>query len=81
MICPVCGVEASITRSAYQVEGDKAPDTETKVYSVLHFSCRNKSCRMFDREIGTVRHAINTEPAEPAGTYGKEDAEDEKECL
>lgn len=81
MICPVCGVEASITRSAYQVEGDTAPDTETKVYSVLHFSCRNKNCRMFGQEIGTVRHEMNTEPAEKTGADGKEDAEHEEECV
>lgn len=81
MICPVCGVEAAITRSAYQVEGDTAPDTETKVYSVLHFSCRNKKCRMFDREIGTVRHEMQTEPVSMDGETGKEDGNDEEKRV
>lgn len=75
MICPICGVEAAIKKSAYQVEGDMSPDTQTKVYSVLHFYCRNKSCRMFDKEIGTVRHEIETEPVSMDGETGKEDAE------
>ena len=72
MICPVCGIEAAIKSSGYEVAGDTAPDTRTQVWSVLHFSCRNPACRMHDREIGTVRHEIEIEPAEAGG---KEDSD------
>lgn len=27
-----------------QVEGDKSPDTETKIYRVLELACRSRQC-------------------------------------
>ena len=65
MQCPTCGVEAVIMGSRYEVEGDQRPDTETKVFSVLEFQCRNPQCpRCKSREtVGTVRNLIY--PMEP----------------
>ena len=40
------------------VEGDKSPDTETKVFTVQEMSCRNKQCSNYGKVVETVRHQL-----------------------
>lgn len=44
MQCSACRCEMAIVASRIEVEGDKSPDTQTKVYQVLDFACRSKQC-------------------------------------
>lgn len=59
MKCPLCDVEAIISNTYMKVEGDKSPDTETKVFTVQEFSCRNKQCSNHGKVIGTLEHQLN----------------------
>lgn len=59
MKCPLCNVEASISKTYTKVEGDNSPDTETKVYTVHEISCRNKKCSNYSKVIETVKHQLN----------------------
>lgn len=53
MKCSKCGTEAFIKEAEIVVEGDESPDTETKVFNVAHFVCRNPKCTQYGNEIGT----------------------------
>jgi V8-like Glu-specific endopeptidase len=46
VVCPVCNVEAVITAQhiVYSQE-------EGKLYRVLRYSCRNKKCKQFNKEL------------------------------
>lgn len=44
MICESCDCEMRIVGSTIKVTGDNSPDTETKLYRVQTFKCRNKNC-------------------------------------
>ncbi len=44
MQCEKCGLEMFIDASRPEVEGDKSPNTQTKVYTVLSLSCHNPQC-------------------------------------
>lgn len=59
MKCPICDVEAMIGRSYTSVEGDNSPDTETRVFTVQEFWCRNKQCENYGRPIGIKKHQLN----------------------
>ena len=39
----------AIVDSRIQVEGDKSPDTQTRVYRVLDFACRSKQCSEYGK--------------------------------
>ncbi|MBQ3890412.1 MAG: hypothetical protein II740_03555 [Lachnospiraceae bacterium] len=56
MQCPVCKTEAVITKQkmVYSTE-------EGKLYRVLTYSCRNKKCKNFEKEIGEVRNELPVE--------------------
>lgn len=56
MVCPVCKCEAVIT-------GQKMVFTEQeqKLYRVLKYSCRNKKCKKFNKEIGEVKNEQKVE--------------------
>ena len=62
MNCPKCGVEAVIMGTAVEVRGDESPATQTEVFEVLKYQCRNPQCPNFEQEVGTVR--IKTYPRE-----------------
>ena len=53
MRCNKCGTEAFINFSEIVVEGDESPETETKVFNVAHYLCRNKACSEYGCEVGT----------------------------
>lgn len=59
MKCPLCNVEAVITKSYTTVEGDSSPNTETKVYNVQEISCRNKNCSNYEKVIAKAKHKLN----------------------
>lgn len=46
----------SINKVFTTVEGDKSPDTETKVFTVQELTCRNKQCSNYGKVVETVRH-------------------------
>lgn len=56
MRCPECGLEAIISYSRTEVEGDKSPDTETRVFTVLEYQCRNPTCPQNGKSVGESKH-------------------------
>lgn len=70
--CPRCGVEAAIMGTRTEVTGDRSPETETEVWTVLVYRCRNPNCREYGKDVGETRHRIFPEgtgelPPPPAG--------------
>ena len=55
MQCKKCGMEAFISGKKLKFEGDASPETETKAYNEITFSCRNKQCSNFEKEVGTEK--------------------------
>lgn len=53
MVCPVCNVEAVISKATTVLN-----QQEVKIYKVLKYSCRNKKCKEFNKEIGEVKDEI-----------------------
>ena len=44
-----CEVHPLILRSYTEVRGDRSPDTETEVFTVLVMQCRNPSCLSYQK--------------------------------
>ena len=59
MMCPYCNVVTKIERHRVEVEGDNSPDTETRVYRVLDFVCRNPQCAHCGEKVGETKTKIN----------------------
>lgn len=59
MICKYCNIVTKIERQRVEVEGDESPDTETKVYRVLDFVCRNPQCSHCGEKVEETRVRIN----------------------
>ena len=62
MQCPECKLEAYIMGKSTEVLGDESPETETEVWSVLEFECRNPACQMNGKKVGEVRHRVYPPP-------------------
>ena len=45
MLCPLCSIEARISKSAYVIR-------DNKLYIRFEYSCRNKECSNYDKVIG-----------------------------
>jgi hypothetical protein len=58
MICDKCGLEMRVTGSRNVVTGDKSPDEETRLYTVLTLECRNKQCSAY----GQKKEVSNEQP-------------------
>lgn len=58
MKCPVCDAELRITKVRHVLEGDDAPDKETKLFIEQELSCVNKGCTNFSQIVETVRNEI-----------------------
>lgn len=58
MKCGKCGCEGIISSFRYEVEGDTSPDTQTKVYHVQTWTCRNKKCEEYGKKLGETRTLI-----------------------
>ena len=72
MNCPGCGVPAVIMRSGTEVTGDRSPDTQTEVWSVLEYHCRNPQCIKCGEDIGETRHRIYPQSTDlKGGEYGE----------
>ena len=54
MVCPVCNVEAVVTESHYVYSKD-----EEKLYRAIKYSCRNKKCEKFGKDIGEARQELD----------------------
>ena len=54
MVCPVCKCEAVITASKYVYSKE-----DDKLYREIKFSCRNKKCKEFKKEIGEDRQELD----------------------
>lgn len=55
MLCPKCRCEMRIEATRTVAEGDKSPDTETKVYTEQDLVCRNPACPDHGQVVQTVR--------------------------
>ena len=53
MQCPVCNTEAVITSNKMKYDTE-----EQKLYRILKFSCRNKKCSQYMKEIGEEKREI-----------------------
>ena len=58
MQCPKCGVEAAIMNTRTEITGDQSPETQTRVWSVLMYQCRNPACKAFRTDVGETRHLV-----------------------
>lgn len=61
MKCPKCGVEAAIMGTKTKATGDQSPKTQTEVWTVLVYQCRNPGCNEFGKEVGESQHKIYPE--------------------
>ena len=61
MKCPKCNIEAAISSTKYVTTGDDSPETETKLFIEQKFTCRNRHCVDFGKEIGTKRNPLRLE--------------------
>lgn len=46
-LCSSCGVLMDIDHVVYEMEGDESDKTETKLYTVPLYRCRNPACPRF----------------------------------
>ena len=65
MVCPKCGAEAIIDGTRVEVSGDKSWATQTEVFEVMVYRCRNRRCEANGTEIGEDR--IKIYPTEEGG--------------
>ena len=49
MQCRGCRGEMGIVATRIEVEGDKSPDTVTRVYRVLDLACRARQCSEYGK--------------------------------
>ncbi|MEA5058261.1 MAG: hypothetical protein VB047_12000 [Anaerotignum propionicum] len=54
MKCSNCGLDGMISAKKLRFEGDKDPNTPTKAFYDMTFTCRNPNCTEFHKEIGTL---------------------------
>ena len=63
MLCKQCGCEKRVTGSKTVIQGDKDPDTPTRLYTVLQLECRNKKCSAYGEKSELWREQkIDNEP-------------------
>ncbi|WP_313528799.1 hypothetical protein [Anaerotignum sp.] len=55
MKCEKCGLDGMISSKDLKFEGDKSPDTPTKAFYDMKFTCRNPNCSEFRKEIGVLK--------------------------
>ena len=63
MKCPKCGIEMRITSTRTQVEGDKSPATQTRVFTVQDLTCVNPQCENSGKTVQQTRHLIYEDAA------------------
>lgn len=67
MKCPKCSLEAMITRTRMEADGDKSPDTQTEVWVVQVYQCRNPVCGAFETDVGETHHRVFPEENDRKG--------------
>lgn len=50
MICVKCNTDMMIDRTQFIVVGDQSANTETELYNVPIFKCKDTSCSEHDKE-------------------------------
>ena len=58
MLCPLCSMEARISKSAYVIR-------DNKLYIRFEYSCRNKECSNYDKVIGEEESEVEAIVEEP----------------
>lgn len=61
MRCPKCGVEAAMMRTRTVAVGDQSPDTQTEIWTVMVYQCRNPGCPQHRKDVGETRHRVYPE--------------------
>lgn len=59
MICKHCNIEAFVQSAPIRIDGDKSPETTTKVYAVQEFICRNPQCSYCGQVVGKEEIPLN----------------------
>lgn len=59
MECPLCKVELRILKTRIVLENDNTPDEETKVFSEMEMTCKNKSCANFNKVVQIIRQPMD----------------------
>ncbi len=67
MKCPKCAIELRIASTRTQVEGDKSPDTPTRVYTVQDLTCVNPQCENYGMPVQQTRHLLYEDEPPVAG--------------
>ena len=60
MVCPVCSTEAVISKTSYGYHLKE--DSTVDMYMLVKYSCRNKNCKNFQKEVGEEKIPLNAEP-------------------
>ena len=60
--CPKCSLALRMGESWTQVEGDRSPDTPTKVYMAVNQYCANPQCENYGQTVETQRILMYEEP-------------------
>lgn len=66
MLCPLCSIEARISKSAYVIR-------ENKLYIRFEYSCRNKECSNYDKVIGEEESEVEAIVEEPKPSVPSEE--------
>jgi len=62
MLCPVCNIEAVISKTSYGYHLKE--DGTVDMFMLIKYSCRNRSCKNFQKEIGEERIPLDAGPVE-----------------
>ena len=58
MLCPLCSIEARISKSTYVIR-------DNKLFIRFEYSCRNKECSNYDKVIGEEESEVEAIVEEP----------------
>lgn len=67
MKCSKCAVEAAIMKTRMETTGDQSPDTQTEVWAVMEYQCRNPACGAYGKPVGETRHRVYPEETQARG--------------
>jgi hypothetical protein len=67
MKCEKCGLEAVIMRTRMDANGDQSPSTQTEVWAIQTYQCRNPACGECGKDVGETHHRVYPEEEQAAG--------------
>ena len=62
MVCPVCSLEAVISKTSYGYHLKE--DSTVDMYMLIKYSCRNRKCTEFQKEIGEEKIPLEAGPVD-----------------